>query len=160
LAFLLECGEAFLFTDDYFCRKKLKMATSKVKYLGDLRTEALHLYSGVKITTDAPLDNQGLAAYFSPTDLAATSLATCGLTIMGIAARTHGFNIDGTEATVTKIMYSNPRRIGEVHIVYNFPDNNYTDKQKKIIEMAGRTCPVALSLHPDLVQEIRFNFEN
>jgi hypothetical protein len=69
------------------------MATSKILYLNDLRTEAQHLYSGVKITTDAPLDNQGKAEFFSPTDLAATSLANCGLTIMGIAARTHGFRI-------------------------------------------------------------------
>jgi len=134
------------------------MATSKVKYIGELRTEATHLYSGVSINTDAPLDNQGKAEFFSPTDLAATSLATCGLTIMGIAARTHGFSIDGTEATVTKIMYSDPRRIGEIHIDYHFPDNNYSDKEKKIIEIAGRTCPVAMSLHPDLKQVLRFHF--
>lgn len=135
------------------------MATSKVKYLGDLRTEATHLYSGVKITTDAPLDNQGKAEYFSPTDLAATSLATCGLTIMGIAARTHGFSIDGTEATVTKVMCSDPRRIGEVHIEYHLPDIQYSDKQKKIIEIAGRTCPVAMSLSPEVKQVIRYIFK-
>jgi len=135
------------------------MATSKVIYLSELRTEAHHLYSGVKITTDAPLDNQGKAGFFSPTDLAATSLASCMLTIIGIAARTHGFSIDNTEATVTKIMYSNPRRIGEIHIEYHFPDNAYTEKQKKIIEVAGRTCPVALSLHPDLKQIVSFNFK-
>ena len=134
------------------------MATSKVKYLGDLRTEALHLHSGVRITTDAPLDNQGKAEFFSPTDLAATSLATCGMTIMGIAARTHGFSIDGTEAEVTKIMYSDPRRIGEVHIDYYLPDIEYSAKQKRIIELAGQTCPVALSMHPDLKQVIRFHF--
>jgi uncharacterized OsmC-like protein len=134
------------------------MATSKVKYLGELRTEATHLHSGVKILTDAPLDNQGKAEYFSPTDLAATSLATCGMTIMGIAARTHGFNIDGAEATVTKIMYSDPRRIGEVHIDYHFPDIQYSAKEKKIIEVAGRTCPVALSLSPEVKQVIRFHF--
>jgi putative redox protein len=134
------------------------MATSKVIYTGDLRTEAQHLHSGVRITTDAPLDNQGKAEFFSPTDLAATSLACCMLTIIGIAARTHGFSIDGTEAIVTKIMYANPRRIGEVHIDYHFPDIDYTSKQKAIIEHAGKTCPVALSLHPDLKQEISFNF--
>jgi uncharacterized OsmC-like protein len=77
---------------------------------------------------------------------------------MGIAARTHGFSIDGTVATVTKIMYSNPRRIGEVHIEYQFPDIQYSDKEKKIIEAAGRTCPVAMSLHPDLKQVINFHF--
>lgn len=135
------------------------MATSKVKYLGDLRTEATHLHSGEKIITDAPLDNQGKAEYFSPTDLAATSLATCGLTIMGIAARTHGFNIDGTEATVTKVMYSNPRRIGEVHIEYQLPDIQYSDKEKRIIEAAGKSCPVAMSLSPEVKQEIHFHFK-
>jgi uncharacterized OsmC-like protein len=136
------------------------MATSKVIYLSELRTEAQHLYSGVKITTDAPLDNQGKAEFFSPTDLAATSLASCMLTIIGIAARTHGFSIDGTEASINKIMYSNPRRIGEIHIDYLFPAIAYTEKQKKIIEIAGRTCPVALSLHPDLKQEISFHFKS
>jgi len=136
------------------------MATSKVIYLGELRTEAQHLYSGVKITTDAPLDNQGKAEYFSPTDMAATSLASCMLTIIGIAARTHGFSIDGTEAEVHKIMYSDPRRIGEIHIDYYLPDMEYTDKQKKIIEMAGRTCPVALSLHPEVKQNISFHFKD
>lgn len=135
------------------------MATSKVKYLGDLRTEATHLHSGEKIITDAPLDNQGKAEYFSPTDLAATSLATCGLTIMGIAARTHGFNIDGTEATVTKVMYSNPRRIGEIHIDYQLPDFQYSDKEKRIIEAAGKSCPVAMSLSPEVKQEISFQFK-
>jgi uncharacterized OsmC-like protein len=134
------------------------MATSKVIYLSELRTEAQHLYSGVKITTDAPLDNQGKAEFFSPTDLAATSLASCMLTIIGIAARTHGFSIDGTEATVTKVMLSNPRRIGEIKIDYNFPEIEYSEKQKEIIERAGRTCPVALSLHPDLVQTVDFHF--
>jgi putative redox protein len=136
------------------------MATSKVIYLSELRTEAQHLYSGVKIFTDAPLDNQGKAEFFSPTDIAATSLASCMLTIIGIAARTHGFSIDGTEATVTKIMYSNPRRIGEIHIEYHFPDIAFTEKQKKIIEVAGLTCPIALSLHPDLKQDIKFKFKD
>jgi putative redox protein len=135
------------------------MATSKVTYLGDLRTEAQHFHSGEKIITDAPLDNQGRAEFFSPTDLAATSLATCGLTIMGIAARTHGFNLEGTVAEVTKIMYSNPRRIGEIHIDYHFPDIQYSDKEKKIIEAAGNSCPVAMSLHPDLLQVFNFHFK-
>ena len=134
------------------------MATSEVKYIGELRTEAHHLFSGVKILTDAPLDNQGKAEYFSPTDLAATSLASCMLTIIGIAARTHGFSIDGTTASVTKVMYSNPRRIGEIHIDYRFPAMGYSPKQKAIIENAGRTCPVALSLHPDIRQVIGFHY--
>jgi putative redox protein len=136
------------------------MATSKVIYTGDLRTAATHLLSGVSITTDAPLDNQGRGEFFSPTDLAATSLASCMFTIMGIAARTHGFSIDGTEATITKIMLSNPRRIGEVQIEFNFPDIKYTDKQKEFIDRACRTCPVALSLHPDLKQTVIFNYKD
>jgi uncharacterized OsmC-like protein len=134
------------------------MTTSKVLYLSDLRTEAQHLHSGVKILTDAPLDNQGKAEYFSPTDLVATALASCMLTIIGIAARTHGFSIDGTSATITKFMLSNPRRIGEIQIDYYFPAIKYSDKEKVIIEKAGRTCPVAMSLHHDLVQNVRFHF--
>jgi putative redox protein len=134
--------------------------TARTIYLGDLRTEALHVHSGAKIITDAPLDNHGKGEFFSPTDLVATSLASCMFTIMGIAARTHGFSIDGTEAMITKLMLSDPRRIGEVVIVFNFPDILYTDKQKEIIERAGRTCPVALSLHPDLKQSITFNFKS
>jgi putative redox protein len=135
------------------------METASTKYLGDLRTEALHVRSGVKIITDAPLDNQGKGEYFSPTDLVAAALGSCMLTIMGIAARKHDFDIDGTEAVITKLMLSNPRRIGEVIITFNFPDILYTEKQQEIIEIAGRTCPVALSLHPELKQSISFNFK-
>ena len=135
------------------------METSRVIYQGNLRTEALHLQSGVKIITDAPLDNQGKGEFFSPTDLVATALGSCMFTIMGIAARTHGFNIDGTEAVITKLMLSNPRRIGEVIITFNFPEIPYTEKQKEIIKIAARTCPVALSLQTDLKQNISFNFK-
>lgn len=135
------------------------METARTIYSGNLRTEAMHIGSGVTITTDAPVDNQGKGEFFSPTDLVAASLASCMLTIIGIAARTHGFSIDGTEAAITKIMLSNPRRIGEVKVEFNFPDISYTDKQKEIIERAGRSCPVALSLHPDLKQNISFNFK-
>jgi putative redox protein len=151
--------EGFFFKFITFAKKNYKMETARTIYLGALRTEALHVRSGVKITTDAPIDNQGKGEFFSPTDLVAAVLASCMLTIIGIAARTHGFNIDGTEAVVTKVMLSNPRRIGEVIIGFNFPDIVYTEKQKDIIELAARTCPVALSLHPDLKQSITFNFK-
>ena len=134
------------------------MATSEVIYTGDLRCKSTHLYSGTDIFTDAPLDNQGQAAFFSPTDLMATSLANCMLTIMGIAARTHQFSIDCTRAEVTKIMASDPRRIAEVKIELYFPPNNYSDKEKKIIDHIAHTCPVALSLHPDLKQNITLHF--
>ena len=107
--------------------------TTQTEYLGELRTQATHVYSGNTIITDAPLDNKGKAEAFSPTDLLATSLGSCMITIMGIAAREHGFNIDGTQAKIWKIMQSNPRRVGEVKIDLNFPKRDYSEKQKKII---------------------------
>ncbi len=135
------------------------METARTLYLGDLRTKALHVRSGEIIITDAPIDNKGKGEYFSPTDLVATALASCMLTVLGIAARTFKFNIDGTEAVITKVMsQETPRRISQVIIELNFPKKSYSDKEKTIIERIARTCPVALSLHPDLKQEIVFNF--
>jgi uncharacterized OsmC-like protein len=134
------------------------MPTSKVLYTTNLRTEATHILSGNTIITDAPPDNKGRGEAFSPTDLVATSLACCMLTIMGIAANEKDFSIDGTRANVTKVMYSDPRRIGEIHIDLEFPKNDYSEREKKIIENAAHTCPVARSLHPELVQQITFNF--
>lgn len=132
------------------------MATSKVIYLGDLRTRAVHLRSGETYITDAPVDNQGKGEAFSPTDLCATSLANCGLTIMGIAARNHDIDITETLVEVTKFMADKPRRISRIEIRYHMPEYNYTIAQKKILEAAARQCPVALSLHPDLEQDIQF----
>jgi putative redox protein len=134
------------------------MPTIVTKYTGDLRTEAKHVQSGILIITDAPVDNQGRGEAFSPTDLLAGALGSCMLTIMGIAAREHGFSIDGTEMEITKIMASNPRRVTEVVIDFSFPQQAYTPRQQKLIEAASRTCPVALSLHPELLQTIRLNF--
>lgn len=134
------------------------MATSKITYTGNLRTTSVHLKSGKEIITDAPTDNQGKGEAFSPTDLLATSLGNCMLTVVGIAARTHGFNIDGTTAEITKVMAENPRRVGEIHVKLQFPANNYTDKEKAIIERTAKTCPVSYSLHPDIKQEITFNY--
>jgi len=134
------------------------MATSKITYTGGLRTSSVHLKSGIEIITDAPIDNQGKGEAFSPTDLLATSLGNCMLTIVGIAARTHGFNIDGTTAEITKIMGENPRRVIEIVVNLQFPANNYSDKEKEIIERSARTCPVAHSLHPDIKQNIAFGF--
>lgn len=133
------------------------MITSKVTYLGELRTEATHLQSNTIIHTDAPKDNHGKGEMFSPTDLVATALASCMISIMGIVAMKDGITpVDGTAAEVTKIMYAEPRRIGEIHIRVTFPKNNYTDKEKKMYEHAAYTCPVAKSLHPDLKQVIEF----
>lgn len=131
--------------------------TSKVTYVGELRTEAIHLQSNTTIYTDAPKDNHGKGEAFSPTDLVATALASCMISIMGIVAMKDGITpIEGTIAEVVKVMVPDPRRIGEVHVKITFPKKNYTDKEKKIYENAALTCPVAKSLHPDLKQIVEF----
>ena len=134
------------------------MATIHTIYLGNLRTEAEHLQSGNKLITDAPLDNNGKGEAFSPTDLLAASLGSCMLTIMGIAARTHNMSIEGTTASITKIMAAEPRRVSEIHIEVKFP-LTFSDKEKAILEHAARTCPVLYSLHPDIKKEISFKYE-
>ena len=116
-----------------------------------------HCQSGTVVLTDAPIDNKGKGEVFSPTDLMATSLGSCMLTIMGIAAQEHGFSIDGSTASVTKIMASDPRRIAEIKIDINFPEV-YSEKHKKILTIISKTCPVALSLHPDLKQDVNLHF--
>jgi len=130
------------------------MITVDSKYLGELRTEATHVKSGTQLITDAPVDNNGKGEYFSPTDLVATALGSCMITIMGIAARTHGFSIDGATWKTTKVMADNPRRIGEIIVELTFPPNHFTDQQKRVIEHISKNCPVALSLHPDLKQTV------
>jgi uncharacterized OsmC-like protein len=134
------------------------MATVKTVYLGDLRTENTHLQSGNKIITDAPTDNQGKGEYFSPTDLLATSLGCCILTIMGIKARDEGIDITGTEVEITKIMASDPRRVAEVVIEFRFPDRVYSETEKKLVESMAGISPVPLSLHPELKQTISFHW--
>jgi len=136
------------------------MATIETIYLGELRTEAKHVLSGDKVITDAPLDNQGKGEAFSPTDLMSASLGSCMFTIMGIAAREHGFAIEGTSCSITKIMAADPRRVCEIQISFNFPAIQYSDKQKLILEKAAINCPVAKSLHPDLIQKVSFNFQD
>lgn len=134
------------------------MATVKTIYLGDLRTENEHLQSGNKIITDAPTDNQGKGEAFSPTDLLATALGNCIMTIMGIKARDNGIDIKGTEIEITKIMTSDPRRVAEVVVEFTFPKKGYSNEEKKLIESVAGISPVPLSLHPDLVQTIKFNW--
>ncbi|MGQ1911683.1 OsmC family protein [Marinifilum sp. RC60d5] len=135
------------------------MTTIKSKYLGDLRTECVHLQSGTKIFTDAPTDNQGKGEAFSPTDLLATSLGSCIMTIMGIVARDNNIDIAGTELDITKIMASDPRRVAEVIVEFTFPDKDYTDEQKKIIESVAGTSPVPLSVHDNMKQTILMNWK-
>jgi len=134
------------------------MKTSKITYLGDLRTEAVHLKSGKSFITDAPPDNKGKGEAFSPTDVLSTSLGCCMLTIMGIAANTHNINIEGTTIDITKKMEANPRRVGEIVVEFNMPKNKYSDKEKAILEHAAITCPVAKSLSAELKQTVVFNY--
>ncbi len=131
--------------------------TSKVIYTGNLRTEATHLKSGTELITDAPLDNQGKGEKFSPTDLVATALGSCMMTIMGIAARTHEIQMEGTYCDIEKIMTPPPRRIAEIKVaLYMKGQDAFTDKQKSILEHAAMSCPVMLSLHPDVQKTVNF----
>lgn len=135
------------------------MVTIETVYQGTLRTQATHVQSGTEILTDAPVDNQGKGEAFSPTDLLAAALGSCMLTIMGIAAKQHHLNIDNTTCSITKIMAAElPRRIGEIVVSLKFPKSNYTEKDKKILEKAALTCPVYLSLHPDIKKTVSFGW--
>ncbi len=136
------------------------MTKMKTIYLGGLRTEIEHLQSGNKVITDAPLDNNGKGEFFSPTDLFSSSLGSCMLTIMGMSANSYGFSIDGTEVEIEKIMAANPRRVAEIIIDFHFPKGmKYSEKERRLIESAARTCPVANSLHPDIIKTVRFNYD-
>lgn len=129
------------------------MTTSTVVYIGKLQTELKHTKSGQIVLTDAPVDNNGKGAFFSPTDLCATSLATCMLTIMGIKAESMGVDLGRIDVDVFKIMASAPRRISEIKLNIRVR-GKYNPEDQKVIELAGRNCPVAKSLHPDLIQNI------
>ena len=130
--------------------------TSKVVYLGDLRTECTHIQSGTKIITDAPLDNQGKGEAFSPTDLLATSLASCMMTIIGIYCKNHGINFDSCTAEIEKIMGVNPRKVEKIIVHMDFTGNNWDSSTLEKVIIAGKTCPVAKTIE-DSVQ-IDFNF--
>ncbi len=135
------------------------MKTVSSTYLGALRIASTHNQSGTVINTDAPVDNNGKGEAFSPTDLVATALGNCIMTIMGIKALQMNLNLEGTTIQVQKIMSESPRRIGEIVVELDFPQgNDYTEKEKKILEAAARTCPVSLSLHPETKQSIKFNW--
>ncbi len=130
--------------------------TAEIIYEGQLRTRCRHTQSGTEIVTDAPTDNHGKGEAFSPTDLTATSLAACIITTMGIKANQMELDIDGARAEATKVMASDPRRIAEIHVSIHMPAKNYTEKDRQIMEHIAHTCPVALSLHPDLKQVVTF----
>lgn len=131
---------------------------SKINYLGELRNELTHIKSGQNITTDAPTDNNGKGEAFSPTDLLATSLGACMLTVMGIKARSLGFDLEEASVEIVKVMDSNPRKVGEVGVKITLRQN-CDDKTKKILEGIGLNCPVAKSLHPELLQNVEFDWK-
>lgn len=134
--------------------------TAQILYVGDLRTEAIHVQSNTRIETDAPLDNQGKGERFSPTDLLATALGSCMLTIMGIAARTHQLDIVNTRVELKKIMIADPhRRVGEIVVNFHFPEGKvYDDHARKLLERAAISCPVYLSLSDKVIKTVVFNW--
>lgn len=131
--------------------------TSKVTYLGDLRTSSVHLQSGSEILTDAPRDNHGKGEAFSPTDMVANALGACMVSIMGIKAREIPVDIVGSTVEVTKIMQTEPRKIAKIIIVINMK-GDADEKTRTILERVAMTCPVYLSLHPDIEKEVTFNW--
>src|SRR5215208_5965132 len=126
--------------------------TSTVAYEGSLRTTCTHLRSGNNFETDAPVDNNGKGERFSPTDLMATSLGTCMITVMGIKAKTMGFDLHGVKIEVEKIMKADPRRVGGINLFFHIPDNlkGVDEKTKQILKHTGNTCPVRQSIHPEI----------
>ncbi|MCP2026127.1 putative OsmC-like protein [Flavobacterium sp. HSC-32F16] len=132
--------------------------TSKVTYLGDLRTKSIHIQSGSEIISDAPLDNNGKGEAFSPTDTVANALASCMMTIMGIKARDLEVDLVDSTAEVTKIMNAEPRRIGAIEIVFDMK-SNADEKSKIILERAAMTCPVFLSLSSEIEKNVTFNWK-
>ncbi len=132
--------------------------TSTVVYNGELRTTCTHLRSGSHFETDAPVDNNGKGERFSPTDLMATSLGTCMLTVMGIKARSMGFDLNGIEIEVEKIMKADPRHVGGINLFFHIPGNlkDVDEKNKTILKNTGETCPVMLSIHPDIEVKIEW----
>ncbi|RYF98179.1 MAG: OsmC family peroxiredoxin [Chitinophagaceae bacterium] len=134
--------------------------TSTVVYEGNLRTVCTHLNSGNVIETDAPLDNQGKGERFSPTDLVATALGSCMLTIMGIKARDLDVDLKDVKIEIEKIMKAEPRRIGGINLTFHFPSSVIVDeKQKTILERAAHTCPVIYSINPEIEVNVKFNWE-
>lgn len=133
------------------------MEIAHINYEGELHCTATHLKSGKEIETDAPTDNNGKGEAFSPTDLLATSLGLCMITIMGIKARDMGLNLKGTTVSVDKVMASDPRRVSAIGLTIKVP-HDHSEKNRIILERAGLACPVAKSLNPDLEQNVKFDW--
>ncbi len=131
--------------------------TSKITYIGDLRTSSIHLESGTEILSDAPKDNQGKGEAFSPTDLVANALGSCMLTVMAIKANEMNINLSGTTVEVTKIMQTEPRKISQIIIQFDM-NLELEEKSKIILERTAMNCPVLLSLNADIEKDITFNW--
>ncbi|AYA37683.1 OsmC family peroxiredoxin [Hymenobacter oligotrophus] len=134
------------------------MSTATARYAGQLRTEAQHVASGTTIHTDAPVDNHGRGEAFSPTDLVSAALGSCMMTIMGIVAERSSLDLTGVTFEVTKHMASEPRRIAEIEVSFRMPAG-LSPKDRTVLENAARTCPVALSLNPEIRQSVQFSYE-
>lgn len=133
--------------------------TANIIYKGELRCECTHLQSGTVIETDAPTDNKGKGQRFSPTDTVCVALATCVITTMGIKAADMNIDLKDTKIDVTKHMLADPRRIGKIVVILNFPSTLQLDeKDKTILEKVGNNCPVTKSLHPDLEMNIEYRW--
>lgn len=132
--------------------------TSKVTYLGELRTSSVHIESGTEILSDAPKDNHGKGEAFSPTDTVANALGSCMVSIMAIKSRDMGIELKGSTVEVTKVMQAEPRKIAKIVTVLNL-SVAADEKTRKILERAAMTCPVFLSLHPDIEKEVTFNWK-
>ncbi len=133
--------------------------TATVVYKGDLRCECTHLQSGTVTETDAPTDNRGKGERFSPTDTLCVALATCIVTTMALKANDMNINLADTKIDITKHMLSDPRRIGKIDVILNFPSSlNLDEKDKTILKRVGDNCPVAKSLHPDLEVNIEYRW--
>jgi len=134
------------------------MITVKSQYLGELRTNAEHVKSGNHFQTDAPVDNNGKGETFSPTDTVAAALGSCMMTVMAIAGEKKGLNMTGMRLETNKVMSAEPRRISKLRVDFYWDDCAVTEEEKKWLKDIGRNCPVALSLHPELKQDITFHF--
>lgn len=130
----------------------------EIQYLGELRTQIRHEGSGELLLTDAPLDNNGQGRFFSPTDLTASSLASCMMTLLAITAANHDIPLQNMKAMAEKTMASNPRRIAKIHITLQVEAGRLDDRQKNLLESAARNCPVAKSLHPEIEQQLELTF--
>lgn len=134
------------------------MTTAIVRYLGELRTTCMHLQSGTEILTDAPTDNHGKGEAFSPTDLVATSLGSCMVSIMAIKSKDLDIELKGSTVEVTKVMQAEPRKIARIEVILNMSITT-SDKNKTILERSAMTCPVFLSLHPDIEKVVTFKWK-